>query len=106
MERPRLCSSTLKDEPMRGMAIVALALLLWPGLGRAQMHQHHSAAPDSTAHHHEMHAGMDMSGMDMGAMSMTGFYGPYAMSREASGTSWQPEAAEHTGVHIMSGPWM
>ena len=50
--------------------------------------------------------GMDMSEMDMGEMPMNGFYGPYALSREASGTSWQPEAAHHEGVHMMRGPWM
>jgi hypothetical protein len=48
-------------------------------------------------------AGMDMSGMEM---PMTGMYGPYAMSREASGTAWQPEAARHEGVHVMRGAWM
>jgi hypothetical protein len=45
------------------------------------------------------HGGMDMSGM-------AGLYGPYAMSREASGTAWQPEAARHEGVHGMRGAWM
>src|SRR5262249_34914735 len=48
----------------------------------------------------------DMAGMSMGAMPMTGMYGPYAMSREASGTSWQPELARHEGLHLMRGPWM
>jgi hypothetical protein len=42
----------------------------------------------------------------MGDMSMTGFYGPYAIAREASGTSWQPDAARHEGAHLMRGPWM
>jgi len=51
-------------------------------------------------------SGMDMGGMDMGAMPMSGMYGPYAMSREASGTAWQPEAARHEGVHLMKGAWM
>jgi len=50
--------------------------------------------------------GMNMSGMDMGEMPMTGMYGPYAMTREASGTAWQPEAARHEGVHVMRGAWM
>ena len=48
-------------------------------------------------------AGMDMSGM-MGAMH--GMYGAYAMSREASGTAWQPDAAEHHGIDVMRGDWM
>src|SRR6185312_5823015 len=40
----------------------------------------------------------DMPGMDMGDHSMTmhGLLGGYAMSREASGTSWQPQAAPHS----------
>jgi hypothetical protein len=54
------------------------------------------------------HQAMDMSEMDMSGMqmSMTGLYGPYAMTREASGTSWQPDLARHEGVHVMRGPWM
>jgi hypothetical protein len=52
-------------------------------------------------------AQMDHAHMDHEmAMPMEGFYGPYPMSREASGTSWQPEAAPHEGLHFMRGPWM
>ncbi len=58
--------------------------------------------PGATSH--DM-AGMDMSGMDMGEMPMNGLYGPYPMSREASGTSWQPDAAPHEGVHLTRGAW-
>jgi hypothetical protein len=32
--------------------------------------------------------------------------GPYPMSREASGTAWQPDASPHQGVHVMTGAWM
>ena len=57
-----------------------------------------------------------MPGMDHGAMSamkheghgdmkMTAAFGPYAMTREASGTSWQPDATRHDGVHLMAGDW-
>lgn len=49
-------------------------------------------------------ADMDMSSMDMGAM--TGALGAYAMTREASGTAWQPDASEHSGVHGSAGGWM
>lgn len=34
-------------------------------------------------------------GMMMHGMDMTGVLGPYPMSREASGTSWQPDVSEH-----------
>src|SRR5262249_27257028 len=47
-----------------------------------------------------------MGGMDMGGMAMSGMYGPYAMTREASGTAWQPDAARHQGLHTMKGAWM
>src|SRR5581483_7225390 len=38
--------------------------------------------------------------------AMAGALGPYSMSRDASGTSWQPDVSEHEGLHIMQGPWM
>jgi hypothetical protein len=58
-------------------------------------------------------AGMKMPGMrdnddaapPMTAM-MTGAFGPYPMSREASGTSWQPDSTPHEGLHIMTEDWM
>ena len=57
---------------------------------------------------HDMH-GMgsmhDMEGMHGMHHAMTGLDGPYPMTREASGTAWQPDAAEHAGLHVMRGPW-
>jgi len=38
-------------------------------------------------------------------MTMTGALGTYPMAREASGTTWQPDASEHAGLHVMSGDW-
>src|ERR1700683_2402426 len=38
--------------------------------------------------------------------SMSGIYGPYPMSREASGTSWQPDATPFKGIDWMSHDWM
>jgi hypothetical protein len=51
-------------------------------------------------------AGMQHGGMHHGGHEMQGLLGPYPMTREASGTSWQPEAAPHEGVHWTSGAWM
>ena len=48
--------------------------------------------------------GMKMS--DMSMHGMTGSLGPYAMTREASGTSWQPEAAPMQGIMLMPDDWM
>src|SRR5258706_3054383 len=46
-----------------------------------------------------MHSGMDH-------MAMNGMYGSYPMTREASGTSWQPDSSPHEGFHRMAGDWM
>ena len=50
-----------------------------------------------------------MSGMDVNEPSMSampGAFGPYAFTREASGTAWQPDTSVHDGVHGAAGPWM
>ena len=50
----------------------------------------------------------DMSS-DMPAMKrpmMAGALGAYAFTRDASGTSWQPDASVHEGLHIMTDDWM
>jgi hypothetical protein len=51
----------------------------------------------------------NMPSMEGGAHAMgdmTGAYGLYAASREASGTSWQPDASMEMGRMTMRGPWM
>jgi hypothetical protein len=77
------------------VAATLSALALAAGQAKAQ-----DKAPDM--------AGMDMAampGMDMG-QPMTGALGPYPMTREASGTSWQPDNSQHAGIHLMRGDWM
>lgn len=37
--------------------------------------------------------------------SAEGWLGPYSMTREASGTSWQPEAGGMEGLHLEKGRW-
>jgi hypothetical protein len=46
-----------------------------------------------------------MPGMDHGLHAMRGMLGSYPMSREASGTAWQPESTPHMGVHAMRNGW-
>jgi hypothetical protein len=48
----------------------------------------------------------DMPGMAAPMHRMTGALGAYAMTREASGTAWQPDASANDGLHIMGGDWM
>jgi plastocyanin len=57
------------------------------------------------------HPGMDRESMqDQGhehrSSEMQGAYGPYAMARESSGTSWQPDSSPHGGIETMRGDWM
>jgi hypothetical protein len=87
-------------------------------------HAHHPAATaneppqPSTASMPMDHSQMDhsqMGSMPMGDMhggehaghnmAMTGAFGPYPMTRESSGTAWQPDNSEHNGLHVMSGDW-
>ncbi|PYV28195.1 MAG: hypothetical protein DMG27_01885, partial [Acidobacteria bacterium] len=37
---------------------------------------------------------------------MNGLYGPYPLSRESSGTSWQPDSASHGGLHWSANDWI
>src|SRR6266513_3094290 len=41
---------------------------------------------------------------DAGALAMMGLEGPYSMSREGSGTSWQPDSTPISGLHAMRDP--
>ena len=36
---------------------------------------------------------------------MTGAFGPYPMTRESSGTAWQPDTTAHEALHVASGEW-
>jgi hypothetical protein len=62
-------------------------------------HEPAPAAPGGEAHAHGMHPGTE-------AHALTGLYGAYPISRESSGTAWQPDRASHEGVHGMRGDWM
>lgn len=50
-------------------------------------------------------AGMSMAGGEMDMAQMTSAMGAYPMTRDASGTSWQPDASRHDGVHFDPGGW-
>jgi hypothetical protein len=58
---------------------------------------------------HDMHAMDEAEMTDMPGMAhmsgMAGALGSYAMTREASGTAWQPDSAQHAGIHLNSGDW-
>jgi hypothetical protein len=107
--------STIRFRLALAPAILAMAGpavaqdMAMPGMTAAQPDSQSNTPPKSDRS--DM-GGMDMPGMEMsGSKSddmppMTGAFGPYAMSREASGTSWQPESTLDGGLHFMAGPWM
>lgn len=78
-----------------------ICLLLYLPL-HAQDHVHEPPAGTSRKQPEAAESGM--RGMDH-AMVMRGMYGPYSMTREAFGTSWQPDATPMEGIHAMIGPW-
>ena len=63
-----------------------------------------ASAAKHQGHTGGMHQGQ-MDGMHQGH-DMKGFFGPYPMNREASGTSWQPDTTPHEGIHQNYGDWM
>lgn len=90
---------------MRAWMIVPAALVFCASPARAQDMQmdHGSMQMDHGAMQMGDH-GMDMP-MDH-PMAMTSVLGAYPMTRDASGTSWQPDASEHGGIHAQHGGWM
>jgi hypothetical protein len=97
---------------MRTAAAAAITgLLATPTLAQEHEHQapaahdHDSGAASMPAMDGAGHAGHAPAGADQDAHSMTGAFGSYALSREASGTSWQPDASTHAGVHATRGAW-
>lgn len=46
------------------------------------------------------------AGASMSMMDMTGSFGSYPMTRDASGSSWQPDVTPHMMGHEMRGGWM
>lgn len=54
----------------------------------------------------EMSDDKDQMEMKAHDMNMPGMYGSYPMTREASGTSWQPESTPMEGIHRTIGEWM
>lgn len=70
----------------------------------------HSTMDHSTMDHSKMnHPAMEeasMADMPMQNMGMAGTLGSYGFTRDGTGTSWQPDASVHLGLHEMSGDTM
>jgi hypothetical protein len=77
----------------------------------AQTHEHHTApaSPEpavATPAPQPSHAGHQAdSGTAHAGHAMTGALGSYPMTRESSGTAWQPDTSAHMGPMWSSGDW-
>src|SRR5688572_25576802 len=85
---------------MRTLLFAALVLGI-AATSRAQ-HQGHEPAPAAGASPQEPHQHPGTHDPE----HMTGFFGRYPMTREASGTSWQPDSTPMQGRHFTRGDWM
>lgn len=86
----------------RYLGLLAVSAFAFPSAALAQDHEHHAmpapeaAPPQNHAAHtaaHEAHQGHAMS---------SGLLGDYPMTRDASGTAWQPDSAPMEALH---GSW-
>ena len=88
----------------RQLAVAVAALALASSAFAQGHHEHHGAesraADPSKAHDH----GHAEHAQHADAV-MRAWYGPYPMTREASGTAWQPDASAHQGIHAKLGAW-
>src|SRR5438309_7962589 len=75
-------------------SFLLVALEEWPILAQDTPSMPAESAPQTMEHSGSEHAGMH------------GAYGPYPMTREASGTAWQPDGTPMEGRHIMIDDWM
>jgi hypothetical protein len=84
----------------------ALASIPMPALAQHAGHpMPEQPAPPAEPMDHGQMGHSAMASEHEGRGAMTGALGSYAMTREASGTAWQPDDSEHSGVHLMSGDW-
>lgn len=103
---------------MTRIALIASAILLAPSaMAQATDHSQHAGhtaeqPPAKKPADHSPHAGMDHANMDHSAMhgghsshAAGGVLGSYPMSRDASGTSWMPDAAPHAMSGGAFGDW-
>ncbi len=91
----------------------ALAVLVSITAPAAAQHQHEHPPPapqppepaKPQEPEHEMQGMEEHEMEEHGMHEMRGLLGSYGMSRESSGTAWQPDSAPHAGIHASRGAW-
>src|SRR5262245_45189289 len=82
-----------------GRLFSAVLLLLGACAPAVAQHQGHGTPPP------EQEPPSDHEGGHHHMEEMLGAFGPYSMTRESSGSSWQPESTPMAGHHLEKGPW-
>jgi hypothetical protein len=63
--------------------------------------------PEQTSpHDHSKMEDQKHGDAEQSGHAMSGALGGHPMTRESSGTSWQPDSSPHEGIHAMYGDWM
>ena len=95
-----------KKRPAKAPAAAAISTPADQPATPAPMDHGAMAMPMPASPPAEPSAAMPAMRMDHGSgHAMTGALGDYPMTRESSGTAWQPDSSEHHGVMRMSGDW-
>ncbi|MDI1300967.1 MAG: hypothetical protein PSX71_03590 [bacterium] len=100
MATPALWKRSARLRPWQLLVLTTLTSGLLSPQANAENHDAMDMTPSRSAMDHGGHQGMPHD------MMMPSQFGPYAMTREGSGTSWQPEATPMHGLMWESGEWM
>ena len=99
-----LAAGLLTAPGASGQAAEAPAAPAAAASGAARQHDT-SSNPGHDMSTHDKPAATTAATSGHAAAHMRSALGPYPMSREGSGTSWQPEATPMTGLHVTEGDW-
>lgn len=80
-----------------GILVANISMAQEAEMDHSHMDHHHAGKSDAK--------NTDDNASMRGGHHMTGALGSYPMTREASGTSWQPDSSPHTGIMDMLGDW-
>ncbi|HEV7659806.1 MAG TPA: hypothetical protein VGO55_08170 [Allosphingosinicella sp.] len=89
---------------MKWLLCAATALLASPAMAQHDGHGETAQAQDHGAH--QASSAPEPSGDLIVEHRLSGALGRYPISREASGTAWQPDASGGHGRHYVSGDWI
>jgi hypothetical protein len=97
----------------RRLSAAALTGLVWIAAPLSAQQMDHAQDHHAHGHQHPPATGHAAAGQEAAGHqhaqgpAMRGQFGPYGMTREASGTSWQPDSAPHPPArHLAAGDWM